>query len=63
MANNCKISDRKSVSEELAKITGENNGMFGRHHTEEAKKKMREAKLITISPNRNKNPVICIELN
>ena len=46
-----------------SKITGENNGMFGRHHTEEAKQKIREARLKNIAPNRNRNPVICIELN
>ena len=46
-----------------AKIIGSNNGMYGKHHTEEAKQKMREARLGKSYPIRNHEPVICIELN
>lgn len=52
-----------SKPEIKAKILGENNGMYGRHHTEEAKEKMRQARLNTISEKRDKRPVLCIELN
>lgn len=45
------------------KILGENNGMYGRHHTEESKKKMSEKKMGTPSWRRNRTPVFCIELN
>ena len=46
-----------------AKITGENNGMYGKHHTEEAKKKMSEKKKGRLSPKRDLTPVLCVELN
>ena len=45
------------------KITGENNGMYGKHHTEEAKKAMSEKKKGRLSPKRDLTPVYCIELN
>nr|DAP40160.1 MAG TPA: intron associated endonuclease [Caudoviricetes sp.] len=45
------------------KITGENNGMYGRHHTDEVKKKISELNKGKPSPRRNKTPVFCIELN
>lgn len=45
------------------KITGKNNGMYGRHHTEEAKKKIAESKIGKPSSRRNTTPVFCIELN
>ena len=45
------------------KIMGENNGMYGRHHSEESKRKMSEKKKGTISWRRDRTPVICIELN
>lgn len=46
-----------------AKILGENNGMYGRHHTEDAKQKMSEKKKGKPSTKRNTTPVLCIELN
>ena len=46
-----------------AKILGENNGMYGKRHSEEAKQKMRQARLGTSSARRNRTPVFCIELN
>lgn len=45
------------------KITGENNGMYGKHHTEEAKRKIAEKRIGKPSPMRNTTPVVCIELN
>lgn len=45
------------------KITGKNNGMYGKHHTEESKLKMRENRKGIPSYNRNTTPVYCIELN
>lgn len=45
-----------------AKILGENNGMYGKHHSEETRKKMSEMKKGKPSPKRNMTPVLCIEL-
>lgn len=42
---------------------GKNASMYGHHHTEEAKKKMSEAKKGSVSYKRNHTPVFCIELN
>lgn len=39
--------------------SGENNGMFGKHHTEEAKELNRQAHLG--AKNKNSKPVICVE--
>lgn len=46
-----------------AKIIGENNGMYGKTHTEEARKKISEAQKGHISKYRNLTPVLCVELN
>lgn len=46
-----------------AKITGENNGMYGRRHTDEAKKKISECNKGRISSSKINIPVLCIELN
>lgn len=46
-----------------AKIMGENNGMYGRTHSKEARKKISEAQKGHISKFRNTTPVFCIELN
>ena len=46
-----------------AKILGENNGMYGKTHTDAAKKKMSEAAKGRISYHRNWEPVFCCELN
>lgn len=45
------------------KIMGENNGMYGKHHTEDTRKKMSEKAKGRRSPIRNTTPIICIELN
>lgn len=45
------------------KITGKNNGMYGKHHTEEARNKISEKAKGRISSRRNLSSVFCIELN
>lgn len=45
-----------SNPEVKAKILGENNGMYGKKHTEDAKRKMSEAR-------KNHTPVYCVELD
>lgn len=46
-----------------AKIMGENNGMYGKTHSKEARQKIAEAQKGHISKCRNTTPVFCIELN
>ena len=46
-----------------AKIMGENNGMYGKTHTKESRKKISEAQKGHVSKFRNTTPVFCIELN
>lgn len=46
-----------------AKILGENNGMYGKTHTKEARQKISEAQKGHISKYRNLTPVLCIETN
>lgn len=46
-----------------SKIMGQNNGMYGRHHTEEARQKIRQAATGRVSPKRLMIPVLCVELN
>ena len=45
------------------KIVGKNNGMYGRHHTEEAKKRMSEKHKGLSPKHKNLTPVRCIELD
>lgn len=45
------------------KIMGENNGMYGKHHTKETREKMSEMKKGKLSPKRDMTPVLCEELN
>ena len=45
------------------KITGKNNGMYGKNHSKEAKEKISKALKGRPSPKRNTTPVICIELD
>lgn len=45
------------------KITGENNGMYGKTHSKDARRKISEAQKGHISPYRNLTPVLCIETN
>lgn len=52
-----------SNPETKEKICGENNGMYGKTHTEEARKKIGERAKGRISANRNLTPIICLETN
>lgn len=54
-----------SNPENKKRILGENNVMFGKHHSEEAREKMSEVKKSkhTISWRRDLTPVFCEELN
>lgn len=45
------------------KITGENNGMYGRHHSLESKRKMSERLKGRKSSRRNTTPILCVETN
>lgn len=46
-----------------AKIMGENNGMYGKTHSKEARQKISEAQKGHVSKYRNLTPVLCIETN
>ena len=61
--NSIKAYKQWSNPEIKAKIMGENNGMYGKTHTEEARKKISEVQKGRISKYRNKTPVFCVELN
>ena len=45
------------------KICGKNNAMYEKHHTEEAKRKISEARKGNPGPLKYTSPVLCIELN
>ena len=45
------------------KIIGENNGMYGKHHSEESRRKISEHIKGRKSYRRNTTPVLCIETN
>lgn len=45
------------------KIIGSNNGMYGKKHSDESKKKMSDSKKGKKSWRRNTTPVFCVELN
>ena len=45
------------------KILGKNNGMYGKHHSEESKKKMSEHSKGRKSWRRNTTPILCVETN
>ena len=46
-----------------SKIIGSNNGMYGKHHTDEAKQKVSNKNKGRKSARRNTTPVLCVELN
>ena len=53
---------RQKIKDNHADIGGEKNGMYGKRHTEDAKRKVSEANRGKISARRNRNQVYCIEL-
>lgn len=56
------IESRAKISNNHADVSGQNNGMYGKHHTEEAKQKVSQANKGKISFRRNHNNVYCVEL-
>ena len=51
-----KTKDKMKLVKSLNPLLGEKNGMFGKHHSEEAKKKMSEARKGAIPWNKGKHP-------
>lgn len=45
------------------KICGSNNGMYGKHHSEETREKLRKIATGRISGKRDKRKIFCIDLN
>lgn len=70
-ANNPEAKKQKSISalnqwsntEIKKKICGKNNGMYGKHHTDETKNKISAAKKGKPSWRRDLRPVYCIDLD
>ena len=62
MGHEVSLESREKISKNHADISGENNGMYGKHHTDEAKNKVSNANKGRISHRRNCNPVYCTEL-
>lgn len=56
------IESRIKISENHADVSGDKNGMYGRHHSEEAKQRVSQANTGRISFRRNRCNVYCIEL-
>ena len=56
------IESRIKISENHADVSGDKNGMYGRHHSAEAKQKVSQANKGRISARRNNCNVYCIEL-
>lgn len=46
-----------------SKITGSNNGMYGKHHSEESRNKISEKRKGQSPGNKNLIPVLCVELD
>ncbi len=57
------IESRIKISENHADVRGSNNGMYGRHHSEEAKRKVSQANKGRMSTRRNRCNVYCIDLD
>ena len=57
------LESRKKIRENHSDVSGKNNGMYGRRHTDEAKRKVSQANKGRISHRRNRNRVYCVELN
>ena len=51
-----KTKDKIKLVKSLNPLRGEKNGMFGKHHSEESKKKMSEARKGAIPWNKGKHP-------
>lgn len=57
------LETRNKISMNHADVSGENNPMYGKHHTHDAKQKVSAANKGKISVRRNRNMVYCIESN
>lgn len=57
------LAAKEKIKKNHADLSGENNGMYGKHHTDEAKKKVSLANKGRVSHRRNCNKVYCIELD
>lgn len=56
------LESRVKISENHADVSGERNGMYGKRHSDEAKRKVSQANKGKISARRNHYNVYCIEL-
>ena len=57
------LESRVKISKNHADVRGDKNGMYGRHHSEEAKQRVSQANTGRISVRRNHCNVCCIDLN
>ena len=57
------IESRIKISKNHADISGEKNGMYGKRHTEEAKRKVGQANAGRMSARRNHCNVYCVDLD
>ena len=56
------LASRIKISKNHADMSGKNNGMYGMHHTDDAKQKVSRANTGRISHKRNRTSVYCEEL-
>lgn len=56
------LESRIKISENHADVSGDKNGMYGKHHSEEAKQKVSQANKGRVSARRNFCNVYCIDL-
>ena len=57
------LESRAKISKNHADVSGQNNGMYGRKHTDAVKKRVSCANKGRTSHRRNRNRVYCVELN
>ena len=57
------LESRIKISKNHADVSGDKNGMYGRHHSEEAKQKVSQANKGRISVRRNLCNVYCVDLD
>ena len=63
MGHEVSLETRTKVSKNHADVSGKNHPMYGRKHSEEAKEKIRQARIGRPSSRKNLTPVLCAELN
>ena len=57
------LESRIKISKNHADVSGDKNGMYGRHHSEEAKQRVSQANTGRISARRNHSNVYCVDLD